>query len=572
MFVLLVAVFVRGVAAAPTVDIKAQSQLALDKVRLADETYVKVSGQLTDRLGGEGLANQRVAVTIGDVTASAPTDSEGKFRTLVASAARGTITVDFVYRGTDLIDGTELTITTDPSRAQVTLAIAVEEAPGGARLSVTAKADGGSIEQLPISLAIGQPADKELAPLAKLASGGTFLVTRKAAGGAGTRRVKATFAGDDLRQAATAEATLELTATSKTTMTPSTSSLAFEDDLGVTGTVTDEDGNPIARAALVLTSGDRRLAQGATSETGTYRFEIEGKVVGDGKYGQFGIQVQADPGKSYIKASRSDPAIITIAKPEPVPVSYTIAAFVATGLAAGGFFLFRTKPWTRFKKQAPPSEAGADAPGTANVITDGGLVLNKPGVMSTLRRANDDGISGTVRDTVRGRPVPEAVVRLLLGPLGHPTHSGPDSTPKIIDEREIRTGADGQFVLEKLGGGDWMAEVAAPGHVTEKFVISIPHRGELRGVRIDLVPVRERVFQLYRRAAEPILPEPRLWGVWSPRQVVDHVRSKRPSPALAELTDFVEEVYFSARLAAETILPGAAERVDRAIQERASRV
>jgi len=90
------------------------------------------------------------------------------------------------------------------------------------------------------------------------------------------------------------------------------------------------------------------------------------------------------------------------------------------------------------------------------------------------------------------------------------------------------------------------------------------------GVRVDLVPVRERVFQLYRRAAEPILPEARLWGVWSPRQIVDHVRSKRPSPALNDLTDFVEEIYFSPRISEETVLPIASERVDRAIHERTS--
>jgi hypothetical protein len=41
--------------------------------------------------------------------------------------------------------------------------------------------------------------------------------------------------------------------------------------------------------------------------------------------------------------------------------------------------------------------------------------------------------------------------------------------------------------------GDWSAAVRAHGHVTETFVVSIPHRGELRGVRVDLVPVRERV-------------------------------------------------------------------------------
>ncbi|MCX5741169.1 MAG: hypothetical protein NT062_01580 [Proteobacteria bacterium] len=555
------------VRAAPTVEIKAQSQVQFDKARLVEEGLAEVSGQLTDKLGGDGLANMMVQIRIADTAGSAVTDGDGKFHTIIPIPGPGEQTILFMFRGTNLIDGSELTVTTDPARAQVVLAIAVEDAPGGVKLSVTAKVDG-TTTKLPLALAFGQVSDKELAPLTKLDAGTPYVVTRKAAGGAGTRRVRATFAGDDVRQPATAEATIELTATSKTTMVPSTLALAFEDDLDLAGKVTDEDGNPIPRAAVTLASGDRRLAQGATGDDGSYRFSIEGKIVGDGKYGAFGLQVQTDPGKSFIKASRSDPAVITIAQPEPVPVAYTIAAFVATGLAAGGFFLARTKPWTRFRKKPPPSEADEPIVDPDAVVVAGGLVLNKPGVMSTLRRANDDGFSGTVRDTVRGRPVPEAVVRMLLGPTTHPTHSGPDSTPRIVDEREVRTGPDGQFVVEKLPTGEWMAEVAAPGHVTEKFVVTIPHRGELRGVRIDLVPVRERVFQLYRRAAEPVLPEGRLWGVWTPRQIVDHVRARRPTPALADLTDFVEEVYFSPRLAAETILPGAFERVERAIQER----
>jgi hypothetical protein len=235
-----------------------------------------------------------------------------------------------------------------------------------------------------------------------------------------------------------------------------------------------------------------------------------------------------------------------------VPVSYTIAAFLATACAAGGFFAARARPWQRLRRPAPPAEVAASH--VHDEPVDGGLVVAKPGLVSTLRRASDDGFSGVVRDTVRGRPVGDAQVKLRLEPL----------------ERAVTTGGDGGFTFEALAAGEWRAEVAAPGHVTESFVVSIPHRGELRGVRVDLVPVRERVFQLYRRAAEPILPEPRLWGVWSPRQIVDHVRSKRPTPALAELTSFVEEIYFSPRLADETVLPAASEQVDRAIRERAS--
>jgi hypothetical protein len=65
----------------------------------------------------------------------------------------------------------------------------------------------------------------------------------------------------------------------------------------------------------------------------------------------------------------------------------------------------------------------------------------------------------------------------------------------------------------------------------------------------------------------PRCPSPACGG--SPRQIVEHVRAQQPSPALAELTDFVEEVYFSPRLALETVLPQASERVDRAVRERA---
>ena len=344
---------------------------------------------------------------------------------------------------------------------------------------------------------------------------------------------------------------MELSAGSTTTMLVNATQLAFEDVLEVTGKVTDADGHPVGRAAVTLASEERRLAQGATGEDGSYKFKVEAEILGQG---QWGVQVQAEPSKPQVKPSRSAPQIIRVSAPQPVPVSYTIAAFVATSCAAGGFFAARAKPWRRLRRAAPPAEAPiASVPDDQ---AEGGLVVAKPGLVSTLRRANDDGFSGAVRDTVRGRPVADAVVRL-----------------RLRDDRaarEVRTAPDGTFALETIAVGDWRAEVSAPGHVTETFAVSIPHRGELRGVRVDLVPVRERVFQLYRRAAEPILPDPRLWGVWSPRQIVDHVRGRRPSPALAALTSLVEEIYFSSRLAGEAVIPHAAEQVDRAIRERAN--
>ncbi|HEX3761780.1 MAG TPA: carboxypeptidase-like regulatory domain-containing protein, partial [Kofleriaceae bacterium] len=545
----------------PRVEIRAQTRIALDEVRLIGVDQAEVRGQLVDARTGDGIAGQMIAIQVGSETARATTGPDGRFRVTVP-VSPGPQPIDLAFRGGALIDGTRLRETTDPSRTQVVLTIDVEDAPGGLQVTVHATADDRPVP-LAVALSLGPP-DGPLAVLTHIAADTPYLVTRKAAGGPGTRKLRAEFAGDDTRQAATAERTVELTAASTTTIQLSSQRIAYEDSLVVSGKVVErsetgggapdgsvggagakaphginEEGPPVARAAVTLASGDRRLAQGATGEDGSYRFRVEGEILGQG---QWGLQVQADPGKPWIRPSRSPPEVVRVSAPQPVPVSYTIAAFLATACAAGGFFAARSKPWRKLRRPAPPAEMPVH--GALDEPLDGGLVVAKPGLVSTLRRASDDGFAGAVRDAVRGRPVADASVRLVLGDV----------------ERAATTGADGGFAFEALAMGEWLAEVSAPGHVTETFAVSIPHRGELRGVRVDLVPVRERVFQLYRRAAEPILPEPRLWGVWSPRQIVDHVRAKRPTPALAELTDFVEEVYFSPRLAEQTVLPMASER------------
>ncbi|MFN0245787.1 MAG: carboxypeptidase-like regulatory domain-containing protein [Kofleriaceae bacterium] len=561
-WVLAVALIVVGASAparsAPTIDIRAQTQLQLESVKLRDEGLAEVAGQLLDRLTGDGLGGQSVSITIDGQITTTTTQPDGRFRAIVGVPI-GQTKVELGFRGSALLDPSKLEVTTDPSREQVQLSILVDpdevtEGQGDARrivgVRLTVDRVSGALDRakLPVQIEVGNAADLALHKLRVVETGTPFTLTRKDAKGPGTKRVRATFAGDATRQLATTEVTVEIKGETHTSMKVSSTELAYEDELVVTGKVTDDDGAAMSRVAVTLVSGDRRLAQGATDDKGTYRFEVEGEIIGQG---QFGIQVQSDIGVAYLKPSRSEPAIIRVAAPQPVPVSYTIAAFLATGLAAGGFFLARSKPWKKLRRAKQAAEIPANE-GPAEIL-DGGLVTNKPSVISTLRRPQDDGFSGVVRDTVRSRPVPEAVVILVLGDV----------------ERSVRTADDGSFTIEKLAVGEWRAEVAAPGHVTERFNVSIPHRGELRGVRVDLVPVRERVFQLYRRAAEPVLPEARLWGIWSPRQIVDHVKSKKRSPAMSDLTDFVEEVYFSPRLAAETLLSGAKERVDRAIQERA---
>jgi hypothetical protein len=552
VFVVTAGAWAGAASAAPQVEIKAHTELMLGRARVTDAGTIEVSGRLVDKLTGDGIGSQRVQVGVDGLAVQVRTADDGSF-TATFPAADGAVAINLHYNGATMADAAQLSITADPAKQTVTLSLVkLHDTEDGAQLRVDAASEDGPLAGS-VELAFAHADRDDWKPFGTTPTGQPFTLYRKTVGGPGNYRVRATYAGNTAQQRAVVEQAVELTAGSTTTMTVRTAEVAYEDELVATGKVVDQDGKPLARAAVTLGAGDRRLAQGVTAIDGTFAFHVEAKLmtVGDRSPWQVSVQAQADPITPSVTASRSSPVTITIAAPHPVPVSYTIAAFAATVLAAGGFLAARSKPWLRLRRPVAPAEAEPDAE-TNRAIDAGGLVVAKPGMMSTLRRANDDGFAGVVRDSVRSRAVGDAIVRAMLGER----------------EREVRVAADGSFTIENLEQGDWRVDVAAPGHITEHFVITVPHRGELRGVRVDLVPVRERVFQLYRRAAEPVLPEPRLWGVWSPRQIVDHVRGKRPSPALAELTDFVEEIYFSPRLAAETVVPKASERVDLAIQER----
>ncbi|MGE3457770.1 MAG: hypothetical protein AB7O24_21840, partial [Kofleriaceae bacterium] len=248
--------------AAPSVEVKAKTQLSLDRVRLQSDGTAEVTGQLLDQLTGAGIPRQRVRIAVGGMQVEAETDENGKFSRELA-IPEGTQTFQLSYGGAASLDGSQLTATTDPSKAQVSLSIAVEDVAGGATITVSAMVDE-TPSLLRVDLAVGAPGDAELKPATSIATDTPFLVTRKSAGGAGTRRIRASFPGDAVRQPATAEITLDLTSASKTTIAVNTTSLAYEDELSVHGRVVDEDNAPIARSAVTLVTGDRRLAQGAT--------------------------------------------------------------------------------------------------------------------------------------------------------------------------------------------------------------------------------------------------------------------------------------------------------------------
>lgn len=544
--VLLVLLAGRPAGAAPVVEIRSYAKLELDSVRRANGELV-VTGRLYDPATAQGLADNPVELNVGGTTLTATTDADGRFTARVpATLAPGaSIAVEAAFPGSTSLDAATLREDVNPTLAPVELTLRAQPTPLGLELETEAQSDGEPLA-VPLRVLADRVDSDQLTVVGETVAGTPLPLTRKQLGGAGVRRFRVEFAGDAQHQPASATGTYELTASSAVTLELSGKEVAFEDTLTARGKVLDEDGLPVVGASVTLTAGDRRLAQGVTDRLGAYRFRVEGEILG---VGQRTLQTLAEPGGS-VQASRSTPAQVTVTPPQPVPVMYTVLAFLATGLAAGAFFAARSRPWQRLRQRAAPAQHEPPAEPQR-----GGLVMARPGLVSTLRRASDSGFAGVVRDTVRGRPIAGATV--VVRRAGAPGQ-----------DRATETDEHGAFAIEELGGGEWTAVVGAVSHLSESFAVTVPHRGELRGVRVDLVPVREKVFLLYQRAAQPSLPDPKLWGVWSPRQIVDHVRAARPSPALATLTDFVEEVYFSARPTEESVLPLARQRVEAAIAER----
>src|SRR5262249_22642554 len=115
------------------------------------------------------------------------------------------------------------------------------------------------------------------------------------------------------------------------------------------------------------------------------------------------------------------------------------------------------------------------------------------------------------------------------------------------------TDEQGRFALEELGAGTLAVEVKAPGYVSERFDRTVPHRGELRGARVLLSPIRARIFAAWDRAARPLAPRPQVMPqsleIWTPRELLSHVRGKQLiTDELARLTAAVERSCYGASL------------------------
>ncbi len=549
---------------APVVTVKVRTAIELDPVR-REAGGITVRGRVVDRFSREPVRWLRVTVHLDDFVRIAQSDSEGRFEASF-SAVDGTHQLEVTYPGDRnyapaSYQISDFDVAKNPLTLSITTEPVVDYGAGGLEVNLHAGSDIGGVA-IHAELRFGDAEAESLAPIGSATTDqfgrGSIVLDQKTLGSPGRKRIEVRFAGSPDYDAARAHTTFLVVTGSAIEFALRDTQIAYESRLRGKGRVTDDAGDPIAGAPVALVIGDRHLAETLAGADGGFSFRVRGSDLGPGKHN---VQAVFEPSRSWHRGSRSAPATVLVAEPKPIPVSYTLAAFAVTALALVAFVGLRTQPWRRWQwlarwrkaKPEPAHEPGGDRPAAA-IRT--GLVPSRPSLVSTLRRAHDSGFTGVVRNAINGRPLAGATVT-----LDHVQN------PQRVLDTATSGAARGSFGFEKLGPGPWRASVSATGYVTEQFAITVPHRGELRGVRIDLLPVRERIFQMYGDVAVPLLPDPELWCIWTPRQVLDHVRQvmltarvEQASPLVA-LTDFVEETYFSRRRPEESVLPTAADMV-----------
>jgi Carboxypeptidase regulatory-like domain/Domain of unknown function (DUF4129) len=334
-----------------------------------------------------------------------------------------------------------------------------------------------------------------------------------------TVTLSARFDGDPLRNPAQASQPVLLTSPTTLTLAADPDRAAADEDVSFGGLLTDLDG-PVAEGVVDVEMGRQVVGSGITERDGRFLVKVRGADLGMGRI-TVGARFRA---RGFREASQAPSVTLTVHSASwRMSPAYGVPPLL-TALVLAGLALRRRRPWeavvARWRARTVPP-----AP-------QSGLSEGRTRLLKTLRPAGDFGLAGQVCDSATLSPIAAATLVVDVGG----------------ERRSAVTDGDGRFALEALPAGTLAVEVAAAGYVSERFHRTVPHRGELRGARVLLVPIRARIFAAYDRAARPLAPRPEQTEIWTPREILAHVRGKQLiTEDLQRLTSAVETSCYGPR-------------------------
>lgn len=363
----------------------------------------------------------------------------------------------------------------------------------------------------------------------------TFLMSPKDLPREGPNDLRISFGGNNRYNAVSSTQTINLVVPVVVTIQGPAEASA-DDEVEIEGTLSTPFG-PLGEHSIGLyarvAKGEERSLGGAVSDAeGRFTATLAAKAFKSGAPVELLARYQPDT--PWNLPAESDPITVQIRPPRPVPAAfYLLPLFVCGAIALGMFMLRRVR---RAVIKAPEARP-------------------KGGVFPVVRAntgPEQRTLQGTVTDAATQQPLLGARVLLLLEGGG---------------EREVRSDARGAFFLDDLAAGHPSLRVEARGYVSEEVRVEIPHRGRWSGFTVALLPVREKVLELFRIAAIQVLPEKQLFGSWTPREIRRYARDRRHSLSgpIAELVKLFESVYFAGVIGDEETVAQAKELSDQAL-------
>jgi hypothetical protein len=510
-----------GPARAYPIVVRAGSRIEL--AMRHEGTRMAIDGRL-QRDDGAPLADMRVVLTVGTTQAATlQTDAEGRFG-WAGELPFGQYDVVASFVGRQEVDGSTEGRRFDFGRADVALDLAlparIDRARQSVELEVRARSESGG-GNLGVELL-----DRAGRTLARAVTNGTGLarlsLVPRALGPPGPIHLEVRSTADALRGAGHDTGETILVSRSRLALWPVAETVPADGDLVLVGAVSDEQ-HPIARGAIEVQVGRTPAIRTSTDDRGVFTATIPFEGL---PRGVLEVGVAYRPDADWRLPAAIGPLRIDHLAPTPLPLWLLLVSIGVTAIALA--LVLRS---ARDRRGAAARRARAQPPARVH----GGLQASRSSEsrVRASRRPPDPEIAGRVVDATTRKGVGGAVVAVTLAG----------------EMREIACDPSGRFATGPLPAGEATVSVAASAYLPETFVARIPHAGELRDVRVELVPVRHRVMEIYRDAALRVLPERDLWGFWTPRELLRFVKKRHEArqPPLAPLTELFEEVYYAGR-------------------------
>ena len=522
----------RSLQAAPELVLRDRLDIQLEPIRRVGNS-VEIRGRLVQRADGAGAPYLSMRLQYDERWVTLLTDSNGVFfQRFDSSDGEHMLSADVAasrFYDSAHLEMANFDIEKRPLELTIEAPLTLADTATELELNVLAVSDGRPVDFLNLEVLLGNIGDELISIGTPQTDRGeaSLVIPQEQLGQAGRKRIEVRFAGDQNYNAATVTSLFQITSSSSLALESDGSEFSFGDAVRMSGRLEDGRGDPIANAVISLEVQSQRIESTKTDERGDFRLTIDSEELGSGP--AIALQAVYRPTETWKVATKSTPITISIGERKPISMSLALAAFAVTGLGLLSFIGLRARPWERLRRTAKSDDIDEPHPDdVVEVVPKTGFVPSRPKRSKTFRKAHYDDIQGVVRNVMNQAPIAEARIE----------------SPGQISQSD----SAGQFQTEALAAGAHLMRIEAEGFMSEEFRVTVPHRGEFHNATIDLLPVREKIFALYKDALRPRIPDPKLWGIWTPRQILDHVRRSKPNAELAQLTDFVEESFFSQRM------------------------